>query len=360
MKYLHIIVNHAYTAPFIELINKNFNPEEHVFYVIRGFSEDKVKIPRCKNVHIINNSKNVLNGFRLLKDMNVSKKIFFHGLFSPYLLGALFFQPWLLKKSSWHIWGGDLYAYLSERRSVKGKVEEFLRKIIIKNLAEIAGSVRGDYELAKKWYKVKGPFTRTMYLTPFRTPDIDKIIENNIDTTDRSTIYIQIGNSATSTNNHFEIIDSLKKFKNENIKIYAPLAYGDEGDYADKVMAYGKAVFDDKFIGLRDFMEFEKFVLFMNKMDILIFNQTRQQAMGNLWLAIYLKKKIFIREESTLWEYYKTDYNLVINKTKSIFELDFNALKHRNEDELEKNKTIVNYILSEKYFVELWRAVFDK
>lgn len=359
MKYLHIIVNHAYTAPFIELINKNFELEDHVFYVIRGFSEKNAKISDYKNIYVISNRKNILNGFRLLKDMNASKKIFFHGLFSPFLLLSLFFQPWLLRKSSWNIWGGDLHLYSIKRRGLKSKVVEFMRKKIIKNFSEIAGSVRGDYELAKKWYKAKGEFKRTMYLTPFRTTEIDKIIKDDLEEKDENITYIQIGNSATATNNHFEIIDSLKKFNNENIKIYAPLAYGEYG-YADKVIAYGKDNFADKFIGVTDYMEFKKFTLFMNKMDIIIFNHTRQQAMGNLWMGIYLKKKIFIREESTLWEFFENDYGIIVNNTQSIKNNDLNTLKDRNEKELEINKNKVSHILSEKHFVDLWSGVFDK
>lgn len=36
MKYTHTIINNAVTNPFIKLVNDNFNPFEHRFYVIRG------------------------------------------------------------------------------------------------------------------------------------------------------------------------------------------------------------------------------------------------------------------------------------------------------------------------------------
>lgn len=179
------------------------------------------------------------------------------------------------------------------------------------------------------------------------------------DKTAQNTICIQIGNSATETNNHFEIIDFLKKFQSENIKIFAPLAYG-ESVYADKVINYGKEVFNDKFIGITEFMDFKKFVLFMSRMDIIIFNNERQQAMGNLWLAMYLKKKIFIREESTLWGYFENDYNIIINKTKTLKDIAFSDLTYRNETQLESNKVKVNQLLSEKHFVGLWSEVFNK
>lgn len=359
MKYLHVIINHSVTAPFIELINKNFNSEEHVFYVIRGWSEEKVKIPVCENVYPINNLYNILNGFRLLIDMNLSKKIFFHSLFSPFLLLSLFFQPWLLKKSGWIIWGGDLHLYSAERKTFKGKLEEYIRRRVIRNFSEIITSIKGDYELAKEWYKVKSAYRCAMYAPPLQTKDIDKIVGGVIDTISSDTICIQIGNSATKPNNHFEILNSLKKFQSENIKIYALLAYGEEA-YADEVIVHGKAIFGDNFFGIKDYLQFKDFVLFMNRMNIIIFNHERQQAVGNLLLAMYLKKKIFMNEKSTLWEFFERDNQMVVSKTQNLLQMNFNSFKGEEETILENNKKRVENVLGEKYFVDSWRVLFDK
>lgn len=359
MKYLHVIINHSVTAPFIELINKNFNSSEHTFFVIRGWTEEKVKIPDCENVYPINNLKNILNGFRLLKDMNLSKKIFFHSLFSPFLLLSLFFQPWLLKKSSWIIWGGDLHLYSAERNSLKGKIEEYIRRKVIKNFCEIITSIKGDYQLAKKWYHANSAYRAAMYAPPLKTSDVDTIIGGLINKAPADTTCIQIGNSATRPNNHFEIIDSLKRYQSENIKIFALLAYG-EDKYADEVIAYGKAAFNDKFIGIKDYLQFKDFVLFMNRMDIIIFNHERQQAVGNLLLAMYLKKKIFMNEKSTLCEFFEKDNNIMVNKTQDLLQQDFNGFRNERDGILENNKIRVKNILSEKYFVDSWSILFDK
>ncbi|RZL32299.1 MAG: HlyD family efflux transporter periplasmic adaptor subunit, partial [Pedobacter sp.] len=87
------------------------------------------------------------------------------------------------------------------------------------------------------------------------------------------------------------------KNKDENIKIYALLSYGDL-EYGKKVLEQGELIFGDKFIGVVEYMDFENFVKFMNKMDLIIFNHERQQAFGNLLLALYLKKKIFMNTKS--------------------------------------------------------------
>ncbi|MFC6669724.1 hypothetical protein [Marinobacterium aestuariivivens] len=45
----------------------------------------------------------------LSKSMWQAEKIILHGLFNSHIFYILAFQPWLLRKCSWVIWGGDLY-----------------------------------------------------------------------------------------------------------------------------------------------------------------------------------------------------------------------------------------------------------
>ena len=43
-----------------------------------------------------------------------------------------------------------------------------------------------------------------------------------------SCINIQIGHPSTQVLNHIEVLEDLYKFRDENIRIYIPLSYGDE------------------------------------------------------------------------------------------------------------------------------------
>ncbi|MBO9153261.1 TDP-N-acetylfucosamine:lipid II N-acetylfucosaminyltransferase [Chitinophaga sp. GCM10012297] len=358
MKYVHVIVNTAYTAPFISFVNTHFKAEEHFFYVIGGWSEETVRVPVSGNVRSLYHTRHLLNGFRMLKDMNVSKKIFIHGLFSPYILWALVTQPWLLKKCSWAVWGGDLYHYQVPRETLRLKVEEWLRRICIKRFGELI-TIKGDYELAQKWYGVKGVYKYAMYSTPLKIAEIDQIIRSGQPKVDTGVISIQIGNSAAYENNHFEIIDLLKQYRDQNIKIYALLSYG-ENDYAEKVIAYGRSVFEDKFVPVRNYMEFKDFVLFMNSMDLIVFNHKRQQALGNLLLATYLQKKVFISSESSLWGLFTDEFGMMMEDTQSIRDLDYERFKTKNQAGVERNKIKADVILDEKFIIGLWDALFDK
>lgn len=357
MKYVHIIINISYTAPYIKLVNENFQLSEHLFFVVGGWSEDILKITKSQNVVPITKLSNLGNGVRMIYEMNRCRKVIFHGLFSPFLLWLLFLQPWLLKKSNWVIWGGDLYDYQKKKTSLISKIHESLRRFCILRFSELTTVIKGDFDLAKKWYKSKGILKRAMYSTPLNTLEIDRIVES-IPRIYEGTLNIQIGNSASVENNHFEILDLLEKYKGENILIFALLSYGDK-DYGDKVIAYGRSLFGSKFIGITNYMDFSDFVGFMNSMDVIIFNHERQQAFGNLLLGIYLKKKIFMNSASTIWDLVNEQFDIELNKTQDISLFNFTVLADRELDTLLKNQRNVTTILSNSHIVKMWHSVFD-
>jgi len=360
MKYIHTIINNAVTNPFIDIVNQNFNPNDHRFYVIRGMSQDLCRIRRSENVFIISNISNILNGFRLMFDILISKKVFIHGLFTPYLVAILFFQPWVLKKCNWLIWGGDLYSFNKERLSFRSKLVEYMRARVIREMGRIITSIKGDYDLAKTWYNVKGTRENAYYPFELGTEQIDKILSKieKDDNIRHLPTKIMIGNSAYDTNNHFEIIDLLQQYHNQNVKIYALLAYGDI-KYAKKVCEKGKQIFGEKFIGITDYVPFEEFVLFYNKIDILIFNHERQQGLGNLFLALYLGKKIYINNKSPLWQFFKDDLGLIVNRTGDIGKKSFFEFSNADNLIVEKNRQIINTILQEDHLIKQWKELFS-
>lgn len=56
---------------------------------------------------------------------------------------------------------------------------------------------------------------------------------NNVSKT-KENIIIQVGNSADCTNDHIEVFNKLKRYK--NIKIICPLSYGGDDVYIDNVI----------------------------------------------------------------------------------------------------------------------------
>ncbi|WP_078409101.1 TDP-N-acetylfucosamine:lipid II N-acetylfucosaminyltransferase [Priestia abyssalis] len=357
MKHLHLFPNEKFTDPYISFINTNFNPDDHFFLIIGGVSEDKIKIKERKNVRKV--PKNLKNILALNMKMYSHKKILFHGLINNKLiLLLLLLQPWLLKRSNWIVWGGDLYHYLYRSRNIKSNLHEVFRRLVIRNLGTVTTLVEGDYRLAKEWYKVKGKYHHAVYINPISLEYLDKVetLEHEYKHRQRKITNIQIGNSADPSNNHVQILDLLKEFKNENINIYAPLSYSGNLAYVSKVARYGRELFGEKFIPLFDFLEPEEYSKYLGSIDIAIFNHERQQALGNIFALLYLGKKVYLRSDITSWDYINSQLNLDVFDISTISGLTFSQF--RAPIDKAKSKGNVVKLFSHNYIKSVWEKIF--
>ena len=341
-KILHLGPCDKFIPPFIEFIKDNFDFNDHLFLLTNSMSENEVV--NHSNVKLSGKGKllKVKHYALVIKEMNQADKIILHSLFDHKVIQILFFSPWLLKKCYWVMWGADLYSYQMGRRNKSWYKKELFRRPVIKNMGHLVTYIKGDVELAREWYGAKGEYHEClMYLSnTYKVLDVPSIQSD--------TINIQIGNSADPSNNHFEILDKLLPFKDQNIKMYAPLSYGDQ-IHANKVIAKGKELFGDKFIALADFMPFEQYLQFLGSIDIAIFNHKRQQAMGNTITLLGLGKTVFIRSDTTQWQLFK-DKNIEVLNTLN-FELNY--IK-----DLEKNIKNTADCFSKETLIEQYKLLF--
>lgn len=345
MRFLHLIPNEKFTEPYIEFVNNNFEVSDHLFLILgKGIGAE---ITLRNNVKTIN--KDFKSLVLLVQNMYKSKKIYLHGLFYPSIVLMLFLQPWLLKKNYWIIWGGDLYGYNREKKKIKSKLYESVRKVVIKNLGGVITHIKGDYELAQKWYGAKGNYYYSfMYPSNlFKDYPLTKMEK------EKNKYYIQIGNSADPSNNHIEIFDKLRAYKNENIEIICPLSYGNL-QYRNEVIKKGNEIFGDKFNPIMDFLPLEEYLLQLSKIDIAIFNHKRQQAIGNITSLLGFGKKVYIRDDITTWNFC-ADHELTVfntnNQFKDLFEMDTSA-------QLKNIRNIKKYFSEEK-LKEQWARIFE-
>ncbi len=349
-KYIHIMHNEKFIVPYIEFIKDNFNFKEHEFYLIDG---KKFRIPLYKNIFIYKSDKNINLFITIIKlwiflyqILKKEKKIYFHGLFDKRIILFLFIFRNFLKKSHWIIWGGDLYCYKDRKNKLINRIWYSIENYVKSNFYGYVTHVQGDYELIKEWYGTKGK-----YYNCFIYPS-NLYKEFLISELRKEYIYIQIGNSADPSNNHFDILRKLEKYKLKNIKIYCPLSYGDM-EYAKKVIKEGEKIFKDNFIPLSEFMEYDKYLEFLSKIDIAIFAHDRQQAVGNITSLLSMKKTVYLKGSVTTYKMLK-DLGIKVK--------DFNKfenLEKFNDDILEKNKEIIKERFSEKRLIEGLKNIFE-
>jgi len=326
------MLEEKFIPPFIDFINNNFNEEEHLF-VFLGQKRDKYGEVRADNIVYISKKANI---FKFFKFLYQAEKIIIHGLWFEHLNKILFLNPWLYKKCYWVMWGGDFYF---------PNKQSWFQKQSIKRVGHLITYVKGDYELAQKQYSAKGKYHECFMYPSNLYKSYDLYRKEDV------TITIQIGNSSDPTNNHLDIFAKLNIYKDHNIKIYAPLSYGDD-EYAKRVIEKGKTLFGDKFIPLTEFIPFEEYLKFLADIDIAIFAHDRQQAMGNAITLLGLGKKVYMRSDVTQWNFFQDLGVKVFDFNQISLEPLNEEVKKENQEKIKKYFSKKNYIMQ---LIELFK-----
>lgn len=291
---LHIGNLDKFIPPYVDFINSEFNQNDHFFFLYGDV--DRYPVKQSDNVVVTSSFSgrwgSILHHIRMIPLLLRADKVIIHALFNQNTIRTLALLPWVLKKCYWVIWGGDLYSFRKQKISIKSKVQEKIKTFVIKRVGYLVTYIPGDVELAREWYGATGTYHECiMYLS--NVVDAEQSTEC-YRKEEGGPINILLGNSADPSNNHFEALELLKRFKNENIRIYAPLSYGDKS-HAEKVIEFGHKHFGDKFFPLTGFMKLSEYKEFLNSIDIAIFNHQRQQAMGNTITLLGMGKTVFMR-----------------------------------------------------------------
>jgi len=114
---------------------------------------------------------------------------------------------------------------------------------------------------------------------------------------------ILVGNSASLTNNHIEAFHVLSRCDVSKNEIICSLSYGDE-KYAEYVEKYGKRIFGNSFCSLRKYLPYEEYVMVLKTCPVVIMNHKRQQAGGNVSIALYLGSKVYLDWDNPLYHHY--------------------------------------------------------
>ena len=332
---LHVCLLDKFIPPFIALARNKLQCVDNMFFL----SGDLQKYPVALSQDTIYSENRLWRYMMLIYHLNISKKIILHGLFNPLVILLLFFQPWLLRKCNWVMWGGDLYSYRAdiEKRGIFSKIKMFIKSFVIRNLAGLVTYIKGDYNLAKEWYGTRGKHIECIVYTSNVYKDI------NVPPKPDGKKTFLIGNSADPSNNHLEIISKLSAIKDQNIRIICPLSYGDMY-YAQEITKVGHDVFGEKFEPLLNLLSLDEYLKVLADVDIAIFAHKRQQAMGNTITLLGMGKMVYIRKNTTTWNFLES-----INI--SVEDFDFFDISKENL-KMEHNKLVIKNFFSEEKLIE--------
>lgn len=334
---LHVCHMDKFIPPYIELSRKELLCVDNFFFLFGDLKKYSTHLAEDTFY-----SKNMFIRFlAFMYHLNVADKIILHGLFNRFIVCVLFLQPWLLKKANWVIWGGDLYAYREEiqKNSLKSKIWFCIKKKVISQLAGLITYIQGDYELAREWYGAKGKYIECIAYTSNVYKDVNLPAKKDA----RKTFLI--GNSADPSNNHLEIISRLSPFKDQDIRVICPLSYGDMY-YAKEITKAGHSVFGEKFEPLLNLLPLDEYLKILADVDIAIFAHKRQQAMGNTITLLGMGKMVYLRKDTTTWDFLRS-----IDVSVEDFDC-FDILKE-NLNGFHNKKVIKNFFSVEK-LIQQW------
>ena len=331
-KILHVMILSNFLAPFIDFVDENFGRENHHYVFITSEKYEYGLTPEHK-VEFLHTDDDIF--ITLLKYMKMAKKIILHGLWRDKVDVLLYFNQELLKKCYWFMWGGDFY--FPEKQT-------WFRHQIIKNIGNLVTDISLDLKYIREKYGSIGNHIKLSFVYPNSLYHEYKSEKTSND------INILVGNSATQTNNHIDIFEKLKKFKDKNIKIFTPLSYGDK-EYAKEVVKEGQMIFKNKFVPLFDFMEYKLYFEYLCTIDIAIFAHNRSQDMGNIINLLGLGKKVYMRKDTTPWVFFKS-------KSIEIFDFDEIELSILDTRIQYNNIKNITEFFSEKVLITQLRNIF--
>lgn len=358
MKIVHFVSRDKFTSGYINFMKIKMRDYEHSFIILsKGFP---LSLIDENSIYYIKDFKKIRKAADIMNELQKCDIVIVSGVWFDvqYALNQL--SNRILHKTYLHFWGGDFY-FLAENKSIR-HIKWHIKKILLElcwyRSAGLIFLIDGEYEK----YVELGGIKKPHYIAPMPG---DPCKENQLAdyrqkrNEEKDTVKILVGNSATETNAHIEVFKMLKNFPRDRIKVFVPLSYGDKGTYLNFVITKGKELLGSAFYPILDYMEKEEYIKLLSTMDIAVFNNNRQQAMGNISLLLGLGAKVFLRDDTTMWKRF-SDEGYTIYPITMIMDTSFNELVQFSEKDRSKNEMISDSRDSMKLSEDAWTEIFER
>lgn len=166
---------------------------------------------------------------------------------------------------------------------------------------------------------------------------------------------ILLGNSASFTNNHNYAFKYLKDIDLRDKTIVTPLSYGGNKKYINHVISQGRRLFPEHYEPLLKFLPLDEYNRLMLEAEVCIFSSWRQEANGNVVIALYLGAKVFMSNRSPLYKRYK-DMGIVLFELESITEEQLNT--PLSIEDRQNNRTILLNRFSAERQIEVIKNIW--
>ena len=309
MRFLHLMMNEKFTQGAAHVYDSYFDHEQHeIGYVISdssgSVSDDSLTI---RQHEFFTKDKNPIACVRLFRKL--LKQYDYIVLHSFFVLARFSSLLYLLPKSDmkkliWIEWGADLY-------DPSTGLKKRMRDRVKKSVGAFVAIFPPDADIYRKTFPgSKAKVYCARYLSRLKGAKLTNtgIWEKSrlqISKEQNEPVYVLIGQNNQEHLNHIDALKALEKYKDENIRVVLSLSYGGSSDeYVETVSNTARSIFGDKAILLTGFMPKEEYFELTKRIDIAIFNTTRQSGLGNINRMLFRRVKLYLRADGTMYDYY--------------------------------------------------------
>lgn len=165
---------------------------------------------------------------------------------------------------------------------------------------------------------------------------------------------IMVGNSASRTNNHKYLLALLSQFDLKNRKVVVPLSYSGRKRYVNEVVAYGQKEVSG-FTPLMKFMPLEEYNRLQSSTAVALFGNLRQEAIGNIIIALYMGAKVFLFESNPVYEWADC-HNLKVFSMSLLSQQELDTLLP--VEDAEHNRSVLRQLYSQRRMIQLIQELF--
>lgn len=349
---VHISTDEKFLVGYVNFMKKYMKEYQHSFIIESGRT---IEFDDNEDVYFVASIKNIYRNKKMFEILKNADKIIISGLFSINLYYSIM-PTYIFKKTYIHLWGGDFYCLRERKPGFSEWMDRVTRLMCIKRCAGIIMLIEKEYEV---FHEICGMDKQNFIAEmPMDIEDITVCVDENLPlpiAVDGDKINVLVGNSATEENLHLEVFHILKNHSCEEYELYVPLSYGNDA-YKEKVLRAGQDMFGKHFHPLLEYMPESVYINFLNKMDIGIFNNNRQQATRNIEIMLQLGKTLYMRDDTTMYAFY-TKRGITLHRVADIQEEQ--GLRMLSVEERKKNIYVVEDIQKVSHRIEQWKTVLS-
>lgn len=277
----------------------------------------------------------------------------------------------------WIIWGKDLYntllspkgfrmydrsaAYYTPLRRLRApfhgikyriraaRIMRFVRRRVTCLVTDIT---HNDYDVFARYY----PEIRRIAHAEFFYYPIDEILGEELLGAEISGQNILVGNSNSLTNNHEYAFRQLAGLQLGERKVIVPLSYNGKPAYRKTILEAGEKAFGEKFMPLTQFMPLAEYNRLMQTASVAIYGNWRQEAIGNIIIALYLGAKVFIAARNPVLAWARA-MGLHVFELEQIDQQKLDT--PLTQAERQQNRTILSERFDRAHFLEAVHTIFS-